>query len=219
MSETAWEDVENEAARLESEEGFSGILRASRGDEVLLESCHGMANRADAVPVTPRTRFGTASLSKMFTAIGVLDAVGRGEVSLDAPVVEVLPEGKRPNTLRDDVLVHHLLSHTSGIADYFEEDENLPGYKEDFGALWEELPTYRVRDYTALVPLFADLPPAVYPAGSWEIAPFRAQIADAFEMGAFPPPVANAGDECYISDHVDIAIGLNAASPNGQYNI
>jgi len=167
VSETAWEDVENEAARLESEEGFSGILRASRGDEVLLESCHGMANRADAVPVTPRTRFGTASLSKMFTAIGVLDAVGRGEVSLDAPVVEVLPEGKRPNTLRDDVLVHHLLSHTSGIADYFEEDENLPGYKEDFGALWEELPTYRVRDYTALVPLFADLPPVCPPGTAY----------------------------------------------------
>ncbi|MCB2103870.1 MAG: extracellular solute-binding protein, partial [Rhodobacteraceae bacterium] len=50
---------------------------------------------------------------------------------------------------------------------------------------------------------------AVYPAGSWEISGFNAQ-AD-FEMGAFPPPVANAGDECYISDHTDIAIGLNAA--------
>ena len=30
-------------------------------------------------------------------------------------------------------------------------------------------------------------------------------------MGAFPPPVPNAGDTCYISDHIDIAIGLNAA--------
>ena len=57
---------------------------------------------------------------------------------------------------------------------------------------------------------------AIYPAGSWEIAPFRAQIADAFEMGAFPPPVQNEGDTCYISDHVDIAIGLNAASPNAE---
>jgi raffinose/stachyose/melibiose transport system substrate-binding protein len=55
---------------------------------------------------------------------------------------------------------------------------------------------------------------AIYPAGSWEISGFRAQIADAFEMGAFPPPVQNEGDTCYISDHVDIAIGLNAASAN-----
>jgi raffinose/stachyose/melibiose transport system substrate-binding protein len=57
---------------------------------------------------------------------------------------------------------------------------------------------------------------AIYPAGSWEIAPFESQIQGAFEMGAFPPPVAAAGDECYISDHVDIAIGLNAASPNAD---
>ena len=57
---------------------------------------------------------------------------------------------------------------------------------------------------------------AIYPAGSWEIAPFEAQIQGAFEMGAFPPPVAAAGDDCYISDHVDIAIGMNAASPNAD---
>ncbi len=53
---------------------------------------------------------------------------------------------------------------------------------------------------------------AIYPAGSWEIAGFNAQAT--FAMGAFPPPVAAAGDTCYISDHTDIAIGLNAKSPN-----
>jgi len=55
---------------------------------------------------------------------------------------------------------------------------------------------------------------AIYPAGSWEISGFNAQ-AD-FEMGAFKPPVKAAGDTCYISDHTDIAIGLNAASPNAE---
>lgn len=55
---------------------------------------------------------------------------------------------------------------------------------------------------------------AIYPAGSWEITGFNAN-AD-FEMGAFNPPVPNTGDECYISDHTDIGIGLNAASPNAD---
>ncbi len=55
---------------------------------------------------------------------------------------------------------------------------------------------------------------AIYPAGSWEITGFNAQ-AD-FEMGAFKPPVQNAGDTCYISDHTDIAIGMNAKSPNAE---
>jgi raffinose/stachyose/melibiose transport system substrate-binding protein len=52
---------------------------------------------------------------------------------------------------------------------------------------------------------------AIYPAGSWEISGFNTQAG--FKMGAFPPPVAAAGDTCYISDHTDIALGLNAASP------
>jgi raffinose/stachyose/melibiose transport system substrate-binding protein len=52
---------------------------------------------------------------------------------------------------------------------------------------------------------------AIYPAGSWEISGFNAQ-AD-FELGAFAPPSV-AGGECYISDHVDIAIGMNPATEN-----
>ena len=55
---------------------------------------------------------------------------------------------------------------------------------------------------------------AIYPAGSWEIGLFNTQAQ--FKMGAFPPPVKNAGDACYISDHNDIGIGLNAKSKNPE---
>ncbi|MEL7213394.1 MAG: ABC transporter substrate-binding protein [Pseudomonadota bacterium] len=53
---------------------------------------------------------------------------------------------------------------------------------------------------------------AIYPAGSWEVSGFN-NLAD-FEMGAFKPPVRNAGDTCYISDHTDIGIGMNASTDN-----
>lgn len=53
---------------------------------------------------------------------------------------------------------------------------------------------------------------AVYPAGSWDISLFNSQAE--FEFGAFPPPPAEGADTCYISDHTDIALGLNAKSPN-----
>ena len=51
---------------------------------------------------------------------------------------------------------------------------------------------------------------AIYPAGSWEIPLFNS-IAE-FEMGAFRPyqPDDRAEDDCWIDDHVDIAIGMNA---------
>ena len=55
---------------------------------------------------------------------------------------------------------------------------------------------------------------AIYPAGSWEIAMFNEQ-AD-FKMGAFKPPVKAKGDTCYISDHVDIGIGMNAKTENPE---
>jgi raffinose/stachyose/melibiose transport system substrate-binding protein len=55
---------------------------------------------------------------------------------------------------------------------------------------------------------------AIYPAGSWEISGFNTQAQ--FKMGAFPPPVQAAGDTCYISDHTDIAIGMNAKSAHAD---
>lgn len=55
---------------------------------------------------------------------------------------------------------------------------------------------------------------AIYPAGSWEISGFNTQAQ--FKMGAFPPPVVKAGDDCYISDHTDIAMGLNAKSAHPE---
>ncbi|WP_181703937.1 ABC transporter substrate-binding protein [Chthonobacter albigriseus] len=55
---------------------------------------------------------------------------------------------------------------------------------------------------------------AVYPAGSWEISGFNTQAQ--FKMGAFPPPVKAAGDTCYISDHVDLAIGMNAKTAHPE---
>ncbi|MDJ1018271.1 MAG: ABC transporter substrate-binding protein [Paracoccaceae bacterium] len=73
---------------------------------------------------------------------------------------------------------------------------------------------YEAQTYPDSQNLFTLGRAAVYPAGSWEISGFNAQ-AD-FEMGAFKPPVRNAGDTCYISDHTDIGIGMNAASANPE---
>jgi len=55
---------------------------------------------------------------------------------------------------------------------------------------------------------------AIYPAGSWEISGFNTQAQ--FKMGAFPPPVKKAGDTCYISDHTDLGIGMNAKSAHPE---
>ena len=232
MADDPWQTLAAEAARLEREQDFSGILRVTRGAEVVYESVHGMANRADRIPVRRSTRFGTASLSKMFTAVGVLDAAGRGELGLHDPLVTLLPPGRRPSTLGTDVTVHHLLSHTSGIADYFEEDEDLPGYQEDYGALWEDLPTYRVRDYAVLLPLFGDLPPICAPgttyhysnAGFVLLGLLLAEVsglpfAEAMDTRVFAP--AGMASSAYLAmdeAHPDVAQGyLRPLTPGGPW--
>ncbi len=89
-------------------------------------------------------------------------------------------------------------------------------------AVWEQLKEwapyladgYEAQTYPDSQNLFTLGQAAIYPAGSWDISLFNSQ-AD-FEMGAFKPPLPEGADQCYISDHVDIALGMNAATPNAD---
>jgi raffinose/stachyose/melibiose transport system substrate-binding protein len=71
---------------------------------------------------------------------------------------------------------------------------------------------YQAQKYPDSQNLFTLGRAALYPAGSWDITTFEKQSD--FEFGAFPPPVLKAGDTCYISDHTDIGMGINAKSKN-----
>jgi len=138
---------------------LSGAFLVTRGGETVFEHSCGYADRASGTPVTPGTRFALASFNKMFTAVVVADLVTTGSLTFDTRVVDVLPAERRPSTLLPEVTLHHLLCHTSGIADYFEEDEDYPGYFEDYGALWDDVPSYSIERPLDFLPLFGDLPP------------------------------------------------------------
>ena len=53
---------------------------------------------------------------------------------------------------------------------------------------------------------------AIYPSGSWDIAYFAR--VPSLDVGVFAPPVRHNGDTCYISDHMDLGIGVNKQSKN-----
>jgi raffinose/stachyose/melibiose transport system substrate-binding protein len=73
---------------------------------------------------------------------------------------------------------------------------------------------YKAQKYPDSQTLFSLGRAAVYPAGSWDIGTFNAQ-AD-FKFGAFLPPVPAGQSDCYISDHTDIGLGINANSKNSE---
>jgi len=71
---------------------------------------------------------------------------------------------------------------------------------------------YQAQTYGDSQNLFGTGRAAIYPAGSWDISYFEQNSK--VEFGAFKPPVQKAGDPCFISDHTDIAMGVNSKSPN-----
>jgi raffinose/stachyose/melibiose transport system substrate-binding protein len=70
---------------------------------------------------------------------------------------------------------------------------------------------YKAQTYPDSQNLFGLGKGAVYAAGSWDISTFRGQKVN---MGAFKAPAPAGQKDCYISDHTDIGIGMNAKSAN-----
>jgi len=86
--------------------------------------------------------------------------------------------------------------------------KELAGWAPDMGS------GFQAQTYPDSQNLFSLGKGAIYPAGSWDISTFRTQAK--FPMGAFKPPLPDGAKDCYISDHTDIAMGLNAASKNKE---
>lgn len=106
--------------RAVEENAFTGVVTIDVADRRTLERSAGFADRAHQVPMTPDTRIAVASGSKAFTALAVMRLVEDGALRLDQPVRVLL--GADLPLIDDAVTVEHLLSHTSGIGDYLDED-------------------------------------------------------------------------------------------------
>jgi CubicO group peptidase (beta-lactamase class C family) len=136
---------------------FSGVVLVRSGGETRFEHRAGLAHRGHRVPVGVDTRFQVASVTKMITAATALRLVERGALSLHKPLTGFLPPEYRPAGLDDRHTLHHLLSHTSGLANYHDDDDET---WESFTSAWDRVPVYHARGPRDLLPLFADLPPA-----------------------------------------------------------
>lgn len=96
-------------------EGFEGVVLVADAGEVVLHGAIGYADAERSTPLTPDTRFAIASITKLFTAISILQLVDEGRLGLDDSVAELLPDLGVPGGER--ITVHHLLLHISGLPD------------------------------------------------------------------------------------------------------
>ena len=99
---------------------FSGVVLVARQGEIILKNAYGFADTQNKTPNTIETRFQLASVGKTITATAIMQLAARGQLELQAPISNYLAD--IPPTW-ENITVAHLLSHTSGIPDYFSFDE------------------------------------------------------------------------------------------------
>jgi CubicO group peptidase (beta-lactamase class C family) len=136
---------------------FSGVVRIDRGGRPELAKAYGLAHRGWRLPTTVDTRFAVASAAKGLTALTVATLIEEGRLELGTRARSVL--GADLPLIDDGVTVEHLLSHRSGIGDYFDED----AVESDIDYVLP-LPVHRLaatEDYLAVL----DGYPQVFPPG------------------------------------------------------
>lgn len=136
---------------------FSGVISIRQPSRVIFRRAFGYADLPNRIPNRTNTRFATASAGKGFVAAGILRLAEQGYLALDTPISKLLSFDLR--AIDPMITVRQLLNHTSGIPDYFDET-----VMEDYEELWNELPCYKMRTNSDLIPLFITKS-MMYPAG------------------------------------------------------
>lgn len=101
-----------------SNNAFEGAILVSKSDQIIFRKAYGFSDREKKKVISSDDSFLLASLSKPITAILVLKLVEQGRLELDDTLDNFIPQFN--NKIGEEITLHHLLSHTSGIPNHFE---------------------------------------------------------------------------------------------------
>ena len=131
---------------------FRGVVSVSKNSESLFKKAYGYADLPNKRANRADTIFEVASGSKAFVAVGVMKLIEEGKLTLESKlgdVVDIDLKATDPN-----ITVRQLLTHTSGMGDYFDES-----VMDDMSQLWATLPSYNARTPADMLPTFINKPP------------------------------------------------------------
>ena len=92
---------------------LSGNILIAQKGAIFYQKSLGLADVPNRVPLDEQSAFELASVSKLFTSVAILQLKQKGKLRLDDPVKKYLPMFRYPQ-----ITIRHLLSHTSGLADF-----------------------------------------------------------------------------------------------------
>ena len=104
------------AHTLSEKDCFNGAWLYAEKGEIVSKGVLGFRDPDDTLPITEDTIFQLASVSKTFTATAVMLLMRQGLLRPEDEITEFFPDIPYPG-----VTVRHLLNHTSGIPDYFDD--------------------------------------------------------------------------------------------------
>jgi CubicO group peptidase (beta-lactamase class C family) len=110
--------LSNYLETLKSEYDLYGSILIAKGNKILFEEYYGFADADKKIPITNKTLFNVASGGKMFTALCIAKLVEMNKLSYEDKITKYL-KGFNDESKADNITIHHLLSHTSGIAEYW----------------------------------------------------------------------------------------------------
>ena len=135
---------------------FPGVVVVRHAGAIVFSEAYGYATPRWQITNTVDTRFDTASITKLFTSVAVLQQVGAGRLDLDASIHSYIDLSG--TTISEAVTLRHLLTHTSGIADDADEEAG-----EVYADLFVNRPCYAVMETTDFLPQFAHKPALAEP--------------------------------------------------------
>jgi CubicO group peptidase (beta-lactamase class C family) len=99
---------------------FSGSVLVARDGHILFRKSYGFANSEWKVPNAENTKFHIASITKTFTAAGIVILEQQGKLKFSDPLSKYIPGYLNG----DRITIEEMLLHSSGLPDYY----SLPEY-------------------------------------------------------------------------------------------
>jgi CubicO group peptidase (beta-lactamase class C family) len=130
-----------------SETEFSGVISVFRGASAVFNQAFGYRDRKNRLPNTTGTRFGIASGTKVFTALGVGVLIDQGLLSLGTTIRDI--DRGYSGFVDGRATIQQLLTHTSGIYDYYDEE-----IEQDYDHFSVEIPWCELETPSDYYPLF-----------------------------------------------------------------
>lgn len=99
------------------------VLIADHG-KILYKKSFGYADVEKKIPATPNTNYHIGSITKMFTAMCIIQLKERGYFNYETPIHTILKDFPQYG---NEITIRHLLTHTSGLKDYYGDPTKLIG--------------------------------------------------------------------------------------------